>query len=867
MTKNITRKSLALGAGLALVASGLVAAPAQAAAAITIAPNAGTTYDVLSTDDFTLKVFGNVDFTFASGTDLQWEVTKAAGQTVQADDTTSISSAMTAGTDSTSTVEWYDAASVSAVAGANTFTIDPTGNTTYRTSSVKVRAYIELDGSNGFTSGDLGSNQVTVRFLGSADIAAAVSVDAFKIGDTAQTVRATIAGLNYHQANAGNALKTVVYDNGVAQSAANVTANTAKTAFTASYSNTAATGDVIGAKLTALDYEGGAQKDVAAATYKAVNESLVTQITDFEATLSSTVRAAVSADFSEVATDDVKYAVKKGTTSFTISGVFKDADGEPQAGAPITVTVAEDTSGADSVGNGAVISAGGETFTASATDDQSLSYVGTTDANGKLTVTVTNSLAADNDRLSIVMASSSTVKKTAVVGWESNGIKDIVVTSNPGSGVTQRAKASTVSATIKVRDDFGADWVDATSAYRIATSLSGTSSQAVTEVTYSGSPVTVAWTDASATTGALTATFTLQKQGVSSWATATNRAASNIGTKTAVYEIVAAGTTAATLTAGTFLADNSTAYTYGTTATQALEVDDYSDETITNGNHIKGKALTSTGAAAAGVTVTISAPGVGFFNGTSHTVGSASVNTTATGDYEFEVYSNQAGVQTFTVTSGTATKTAKIEYTAAAAGTGTSVVIDAPSSVLAGSTLIIKATITDKWGNPVATTDNSGATTPDSYISYVGPGLLVGTTPVNATKGVMSLGYLIGSTDTGSIVVTAGYDKNGDEDYVDFGDIVVTKTITIGAPPVAAVAKKVNAGSFKGYVAVYARGYEGQRLSAKIGKDWVVGPSIVNNQENGPLFRVTDFTGAGVDIAVRIYIDRVLIDTINLTTK
>ena len=85
--------------------------------------------------------------------------------------------------------------------------------------------------------------------------------------------------------------------------------------------------------------------------------------------------------------------------------------------------------------------------------------------------------------------------------------------------------------------------------------------------------------------------------------------------------------------------------------------------------------------------------------------------------------------------------------------------------------------------------------------------------------------------------------------------------------PLPDESKTVNAGSFKGYVAVYARGYEGSRLSAKIGSDWVIVDSIVNNQENGSLFRVTDFTGAGVDIAVRIYIDRVLIDTINLTTK
>lgn len=73
---------------------------------------------------------------------------------------------------------------------------------------------------------------------------------------------------------------------------------------------------------------------------------------------------------------------------------------------------------------------------------------------------------------------------------------------------------------------------------------------------------------------------------------------------------------------------------------------------------------------------------------------------------------------------------------------------------------------------------------------------------------------------------------------------------------------KVNAGSFKGKVAVYAKGYEGKRLSVKIGNDWVIVNSLASNFE-----RVTYFTGAGASIAVRIYIDRVLVDTINLVTK
>jgi hypothetical protein len=74
--------------------------------------------------------------------------------------------------------------------------------------------------------------------------------------------------------------------------------------------------------------------------------------------------------------------------------------------------------------------------------------------------------------------------------------------------------------------------------------------------------------------------------------------------------------------------------------------------------------------------------------------------------------------------------------------------------------------------------------------------------------------------------------------------------------------QKVNAGSFKGYVAVYAKGYEGQRLIAKIGRDWVIVPALKSKFE-----RITDFTGAGYQIRVRIYIDRVLEATINLTTK
>lgn len=79
--------------------------------------------------------------------------------------------------------------------------------------------------------------------------------------------------------------------------------------------------------------------------------------------------------------------------------------------------------------------------------------------------------------------------------------------------------------------------------------------------------------------------------------------------------------------------------------------------------------------------------------------------------------------------------------------------------------------------------------------------------------------------------------------------------------------RRVNAGSFKGFVAIYARGYEGQRLSAKVGNDWVIVPEIKNNQENGKLFRLVEFTGAGYTINVPIYINRVLVETVTVTTR
>jgi hypothetical protein len=73
---------------------------------------------------------------------------------------------------------------------------------------------------------------------------------------------------------------------------------------------------------------------------------------------------------------------------------------------------------------------------------------------------------------------------------------------------------------------------------------------------------------------------------------------------------------------------------------------------------------------------------------------------------------------------------------------------------------------------------------------------------------------------------------------------------------------KLNAGTFKGFVALYAKGYEGFRLSAKVGRDWVIVPAL-----RSQFVRVLERVGVGYRILVRIYIERKLFKTVSLRTR
>ena len=74
--------------------------------------------------------------------------------------------------------------------------------------------------------------------------------------------------------------------------------------------------------------------------------------------------------------------------------------------------------------------------------------------------------------------------------------------------------------------------------------------------------------------------------------------------------------------------------------------------------------------------------------------------------------------------------------------------------------------------------------------------------------------------------------------------------------------KKLNAGSFKGYVALYAKGHEGQKFSAKVAGKWLTVDSLGSDFE-----RIVRFTGAGYDIKLHMYIDGELLKQMDVLTK
>lgn len=104
-----------------------------------------------------------------------------------------------------------------------------------------------------------------------------------------------------------------------------------------------------------------------------------------------------------------------------------------------------------------------------------------------------------------------------------------------------------------------------------------------------------------------------------------------------------------------------------------------------------------------------------------------------------------------------------------------------------------------------------------------------------------------------------------------FGTLTFQQGLTVeAAEPVVEPEsddRKLTVGTFRGYVAIYTQGYEGQKLSAKVAGKWLVVPELDESWRGNNHSRTVRLTGAGYDILVHLYIDGEFIRTQELTTR
>ena len=887
----MTRKGLATGAGLALVSVGLVGvAPAQAAETLALAPSAGAEYAALTTSSFVLEAgFSGTESAAAQGTlkyrvvnagtaALEVKVTEGADTSVKGYryGTTTVeldNDALEASSDSATSdddfVAFPDPASgVPAIGAVQSISIEPTAGFTDNI-SVTVQAWLDLDGDNAIDANEATSPVRTVTYYAAKNVTATAALESPVLGATALTANVTFSpALNIQQldspADGEDVVVKFLENTAVAAVTAGGVLTTATQGyFAASYDSAEAAFDadltalgaalsaatVYGAEVLLWDGAGIADADYAksgSAVYSGVSKGQVATLA------ASAVRAGNAVAGANL---------REGSGSFTVyADVSTVVTGAVVSGQTVTFTFTDTALTA-----GASVTVGGKTLTVAGT---SITATAVSGANGEaeLVVSYSGFSATDGDAISI---EASAVGASAIIQGGNNAGADLTLTAHAstieavvdniaGNEQVESVISSTTSISYTIADEFGQtpDGV-----FQLVMTEDGTGSFAGT-VAVVGGKATYSWVENSPSANDYKVTATLHKKnGAGVFATTGSNETTEISAVTAAQVPAAITNTADD--------DGSVAAVALTLATQ-VSTDEQIDQTtianpVTDTNFVKGTVTNATGAPLKGVKVTLSSAGKIMFtseDGHVNGVGSLTVRTNTLGVYKVFVTSNSAGNQTVTATSGAASAAEVITFAAAAVGTATQISFAGSSATAtSGSTFKIVATVSDTYGNPV---DIDTADAPAMIVTYTGDGITLPTTLPTLTDaaGKLSFNVLLGSNDSNDGAVSVSYDLDGDGSLTDTGNVTATWTVDVNPVVAAAADTKVNAGSFKGFVAVYAKGHLGKRLSAKVGKDWVVVPALDSN-----FVRVVEYTGAGYTIAVRIYIDRVLVNTINVTTK
>jgi hypothetical protein len=202
MSKNLTRKGLALGAVVALSTTLFAGAPAQAAGEVIFVPNTGTSYNTFTTADFALnaslapgQVAGNI-------AQLAYQIAGDAAGSFEYTIGTSVAAATTATTATTQVVRPGSAPAVGAVNILNIGLKAADQVEATATKSVTVTAFLDSDNDSTLDAGEFQQAR-TVTFKKLSEVAVTVALTTPTVGDTTVTATAVLADINAEQTAAG----------------------------------------------------------------------------------------------------------------------------------------------------------------------------------------------------------------------------------------------------------------------------------------------------------------------------------------------------------------------------------------------------------------------------------------------------------------------------------------------------------------------------------------------------------------------------------------------------------------------------------------------------------------------------------------
>jgi hypothetical protein len=554
------------------------------------------------------------------------------------------------------------------------------------------------------------------------------------------------------------------------------------------------------------------------------------------------------------------YTVRATTTAVSVSAkVTKSTVAVANAAVQVTIT-------RNALDSKSTITAGGKTLT-STTAGGSITFATTTDATGKAVVAITNSVGKAADSISVAMTHAGLTSSATTFAWAvptaagAEFTRDGNFTGADATDVLGITQGAALSLNYNVFDEFGASPAAnhrVLVTYTPIGNVSGAAQlQVVKSTTVSGTSAGFSLTDTSTVLGTYSVVAKLQK----------------LNTATGDYDLGDADTITTTVNVQADLTPVTVTVVGTVQGTSAIEAEilvaadiradknqDTPAYTDAGRYNVAGSVVNAAGVPIVGAQVLLTAPaGTAFEVGNVYTLSTATVTTDSVGAYTAKLFSQKGGKFTVTATAGTATATTvtSLVFPAANTGTGSALTLDIPASAMPGTSFTATATLVDKFGNPVVAV--SGTNNVLVSVDYTGPGVTVGTLPTSFNAaGELKFNVLLGTNDTGTITVVVRYD--GDTaSSTNLNDYSVTKSVVVGAP---VAAEKVNVGSFKGYVALYAKGYAGQKMSAIVAGKWIVVASLATDFE-----RVVRYTGAGYDIVTTIYIDGVKVQTFNVTTK